>query len=79
MVLDASTDAPRFRLREAAGLPEPEAVEVTYRGGTSGEAYALRSEVEERNVDTSSEEPPRFRLDGGDDCERVGDDRRADR
>lgn len=65
LVLDASE--PRFRVREAAGVGEPDSVEVTYYDTEGGQTYELYSETEERGVDTATAESPVTLLTDGDD------------
>jgi hypothetical protein len=65
IVLDPAE--PRFRLREAAGSPEADEVEILYYDTTSGQEYELYSETSEHGVATDvAESPVEFLVDGGD-------------
>jgi len=60
-------DAPRFRVREAAGSAEADSLDVVYHAATEGETYELYSETEERGVDTATASSPVTFLTDGDD------------
>lgn len=66
LVVEASDSSPRFRVREAAGHPEAEEVEVTYYATTEGESYELYDVEAEMQVDTGTASSPVSFLTDGD-------------